>query len=69
MSRSGSLARDTLHLGRVLDLQEIRSRIDSLTVDQVRDFALEYAPDSMALVTIGPDALDASCLNDTAPTV
>ncbi|MDG2130098.1 MAG: pitrilysin family protein [Fuerstiella sp.] len=67
MSRSSSLARDTLHLGRVLGLQEIRSRIDSLTVDQVRDFALEYAPDSMVLVTIGPDALDASCLKGTAP--
>ncbi|MCP4172843.1 MAG: insulinase family protein [Fuerstiella sp.] len=69
MSRSGSLARDTLHLGRVLGLTEIRSRIDSLTVDQVREFALEYAPDSMVLVTIGPDALDASCVKAAAPAV
>ncbi|HIE96490.1 MAG TPA: insulinase family protein [Planctomycetes bacterium] len=69
MSRSSSLARDTLHLGRVLGLQEIRSRIDSLTVDQVRDFALEYAPNSMVLVTIGPDALGASCLKAAVPAV
>jgi len=58
MSRSSSLARDTLFLGYVLELQEVRAKIDGLTVAQVRDFAIEYAPRTMALVTIGPDALD-----------
>ena len=62
MSRSSSLARDTLFLGFVREMQEIREKIDALTVDQVRDFAIEYAPASMALVTIGPEALDASCV-------
>lgn len=58
MSRSGSLARDTLYLGRVRDLAEVRSRIESLTVAQVTDFAVEYAPGAMVLVTLGPEALD-----------
>jgi len=62
MSRSGSLARDTLFLGKVRELQEIRDQLDALTVDQVRDFAVEFAPQSMALVTIGPEALDATCV-------
>ena len=62
MSRSSSLARDTLFLGFVREMQEVRAKIDALTVDQVRDFAIEYAPTSMVLVTIGPEALDASCV-------
>ena len=69
MSRSSSLARDTLHLGRVLPMEEIRSRIDALTVDQVRDFALEFAPTKMALVTIGPEQLDPSAVADAAAAV
>ena len=62
MSRSGSLARDTLFLGRVRTLDEIRSQIDALTVPQVQGFAEEYAPGSMVLVTIGPDALNPECV-------
>lgn len=62
MSRAGSLARDTLYVGRVLQLDEIRARIDGLTVDQVRDFAIEFAPREMVLVTIGPEALNADCV-------
>ncbi len=58
MSRSSSLARDTLHLGRVMPMEELRSRIDALTVDQVREFAIEFAPKQMVLVTIGPEQLD-----------
>ena len=62
MSRSGSLARDTLYLGRVVPLQEIRSRIDALTVDSVRDYVVTHAPQEMVLVTIGPEALDPTCV-------
>lgn len=67
MSRSGSLARDTLYLGRVVPLQEIRDRIDSLTVDSVRDYVVTHAPQEMVLVTIGPEALDPTCVK--APSV
>lgn len=62
MSRSGSLARDMLFMDRIVELNEVRSKIDALTVRQVTDFALEYAPKSMALVTIGPEALNSDCL-------
>jgi len=49
----------------VRTLQEIRDMLDALTVKQVRDFAVEYAPQAMALVTIGPAALDAACVAGT----
>lgn len=62
MSRSSSLARDMLFMDRIVELEEVRSKIDSLTVRQVTDFAVEYAPRSMALVTIGPEALNSDCL-------
>lgn len=62
MSRAGSLARDTLFLGRVRPLDEVRAKIDALTVDQVRNFAEEYAPKSMVLVTIGPEELNPACV-------
>ena len=68
MSRASSIARDSLYLGRVMELQEIRSRIDSLTPTQVRDFAVEHAPRSMVLVTIGPEALDPECVQAPAVT-
>ena len=69
MSRSSSLARDTLHLGRVMPMEEICARIDALTVDQVRDFAIEFAPTKMALVTIGPEQLYPSAVADVAAAV
>lgn len=62
MSRSSSLARDMLFMDRIVELEEVRSKIDALTVQQVTDFAVEYAPKSMALVTIGPEALNSDCL-------
>lgn len=69
MSRSGSLARDTLYLGRVVPLAEIRSRIDAITVDSVRDYVVEHAPEEMVLVTIGPDSLDSSCVKSPSAVV
>lgn len=69
MSRSGSLARDTLYLGRVVPLQEIRSRIDAITVDSVRDYVVEHAPKDMVLVTIGPESLDSSCVKSAPAAV
>ncbi|MDA1232194.1 MAG: pitrilysin family protein [Planctomycetota bacterium] len=61
-SRSSSLARDMYHLGRVVTLDEINSRINVLSTSQVRDFAIEWAPKSMVLITIGPQALDPACV-------
>ena len=61
-SRSSSLARDMYHLGRIVTLDEINTRINALTTSQVRDFAIEYAPRAMVLVTIGPQELNPACV-------
>lgn len=61
-SRASSLARDLYFLDRVVTLDEIHSRIDSLTVSQVRDFVEAHTPESMVLVSIGPRPLDVSCV-------
>lgn len=57
-SRASSLARDMYLLDRVVTLDEIQRRIDSLTVDQVREFVVEHQPRKMVVVTIGPDSLN-----------
>ena len=61
-SRASSLARDIYHLNRVVSLDEINTRINALTTEQVREFAKEYAPKSMVLVTLGPQGLDPACV-------
>jgi hypothetical protein len=53
-------------LGRVVTLDEIHHRIDSLNVPQVQNFIQEYAPRSMVLVTIGPQPLNADCVSRLA---
>ncbi len=61
-SRASSLARDMYHLGRVVSLDEINTRINKLTTSQVQKFAIEHAPKSMVLVTLGPQSLNPSCV-------
>lgn len=61
-SRASSLARDMYHLGRVVTLDEINSRINALTTSQVRDFVIEHAPKAMVLVTLGPQSLNAGSI-------
>ncbi len=68
-ARSSSLARDTWHLGHVLMADDIRKRIDSITIDDVRSYAIEHAPQDIVLVTIGPKALNSDCLHAAAITV
>ena len=61
-SRASSLARDMYHLGRIVTLDEINSRINALSTTQVRDFSIEYAPRAMVLITLGPQALNPACV-------
>ncbi len=61
-SRSSSLARDMYFLGRVVSLDEVNDKINSLTVPMVREFAIESAPKSMVLVTLGPQPLVPDCV-------
>jgi predicted Zn-dependent peptidase len=57
VARAGSIARDWFHLGRVTTLEEVRSRIEALTVEQVVDYARRYPPLDPTIVTIGPEPL------------
>jgi predicted Zn-dependent peptidase len=61
-SRASSLARDLYLLGRVVTLEEIHRRIDSLSVERVRQFIVDHTPKSMVLVTIGPQELNPSAV-------
>lgn len=68
-ARSASLARDTWHLGKVLMPDDIRRRIDAITIDDVHNYAVEFAPQDIVLVTIGPEPLQSDCLQPTAAAV
>lgn len=57
IARAGSIARDWFHLGRVTALEEVRSRIEALTVDEVVGYARRYPPQDLTVVTIGPAPL------------
>ena len=57
MSRSGSLVRDWFHLGRITTLDEIRDRVDNLTVEEVREFAVNNTAQQFQVLTIGPEPL------------
>lgn len=60
MARSSSIARDWYHLGRVTTLDEVRDRIEQLTVDSVLDYVRTHPPSDVNLLTIGPGQLDTS---------
>ena len=61
-SRASSLARDMYHLGRIVTLDEINTRINALSTHQVREFVIEHTPKSMVLVTLGPQSLNPDCV-------
>lgn len=58
MSRSGSLASDWFHLGRVRSIGEISSALDALTPESVSDYAASQAANDLTILTLGPNALD-----------
>ena len=57
-SRAGGIARDWFHLGRVMTPDEVRSRIDAITTDQVRDYALAWPANDLTVLTVGPQPLE-----------
>jgi predicted Zn-dependent peptidase len=57
MSRSGSLASDWFHLGRVRSLSEISSALDALTPESVSQYAAQQSLAEMTILTLGPNAL------------
>jgi predicted Zn-dependent peptidase len=58
ISRSGKIARDYFFLGRVMGMQEIRERVESLTVGEILDFLHRQPEPAYNIVTLGPEALE-----------
>lgn len=57
LSRSGSLASDFYHLGRVRGMDEIRDALSSLSADDVSQYAATLDTDNLAILTLGPQPL------------
>lgn len=57
-SRSGSLAHDYYHLGRVVSLPEIRQRIEALTPDSILGYLAQNPPRDYTILTLGPQPLE-----------
>ena len=60
IARSGSVARDWFHLGRVRTLNEVRDSIDALTVDTVLDYVHKHPARDFTILTVGPQPLELS---------
>lgn len=56
-SRASSLASDFYQIGRAMTTEELESLIESLTLDQIRDYWLAHRPDQYRIVTLGPSPL------------
>lgn len=56
-SRSGSIARDWYHLGRVRSLDEVGQIVDELTSEQINAFLKQHPPSDFTFATLGPTAL------------
>jgi len=58
MARASSLARDWYHLSRLTTLDEVHEKIDSLTIDDVAQFAQAHPAEKFTILTIGPEPLN-----------
>ena len=59
-SRASSLASDFYQLGRAMKTAELESVIESLTLDEIREYWLGHRPSSYRIVTLGPKPLAAN---------
>ncbi len=57
-ARSGSLARDWHHLGRVRSLDEVSALVDALSAESINEFLSKNPPRDMLVVTLGPEPLE-----------
>jgi predicted Zn-dependent peptidase len=58
LSRSGALAADWYHLGRVRTIEEIAAALDQLSTSQVSAAAAKLAQVAPSIITLGPKALE-----------
>ena len=57
-ARSGSIARDWYHLGRVRTLDELGKLIDNLTAADINEFLQSHPPGDFTFATLGPQPLE-----------
>ena len=58
IARAGAIARDWFHLGRITTLEEVRGKIEALTVETVLEYIHAHPAEDFTVVTIGPEPLD-----------
>jgi len=58
IARSAAVARDWYHLGRVVTLDEVKQKVEAITVPAVMDFVHTHPPRDLTILTIGPKALE-----------
>ncbi|TWT71988.1 M16 family metallopeptidase [Crateriforma conspicua] len=63
-SRASSLVSDWYQLGRLMSLRQLESEIESLTLDQIRQYYQDHPPGRFRIVVLGPDDLQVEA-NDT----
>jgi predicted Zn-dependent peptidase len=57
-ARSGSIARDWFHLGRIRTLEEVGRLVDELTSDSINAYLAKQPPSDFTFTTIGPQSLE-----------
>jgi predicted Zn-dependent peptidase len=57
-ARSSSIARDWYHLGRIETLDEVRDKIDGLTVGMLLEHLAEHPAKDFTILTLGPEPLE-----------
>lgn len=57
-SRSGAIARDWYHLGRVRTLDELGRMLDALSCESINAHLAAHPPGDFTIVTLGPSALE-----------
>jgi predicted Zn-dependent peptidase len=56
-ARSGAIARDWYHLGRVRTLDEVSQLVDNLTAKSINDYLAAHPPQDFTIVTLGSEPL------------
>ena len=57
-ARSGAIARDWYHLGRIRSLDEVGRLVDALTSADINDFLQSHPPSDFTFATLGPHPLE-----------
>jgi predicted Zn-dependent peptidase len=57
-ARASQNAADWLYLGRVVDRREVVSKVDALTIDCLKQYAIDFPPRNQTLVTLGEKQLE-----------